>query len=70
MTKKEIELAKKNGVADKLYPVRVNELIREKYKLSAELAIHRQRDSKPEEFAAYDEYCEACKAQAKEELGL
>ena len=43
----------------------VNTLIREKYTLSQELAILRQRDSKPVEYAAYNEYCETCKAQAK-----
>lgn len=43
----------------------VNTLIREKYTLSQELAILRQRDSKPEEYAAYNAYCEQCKAQAK-----
>lgn len=43
----------------------VNALIREKYTLSQELAILRQRDTKPEEYAAYNEYCEECKAQAK-----
>lgn len=43
----------------------VNTLIREKYTLSQELAILRQRDTKPEEYAVYNEYCEECKAQAK-----
>lgn len=43
----------------------VNTLIREKYTLSQELAILRQRDSKPEEYNAYNAYCEACKAEAK-----
>lgn len=43
----------------------VNTLIREKYTLSQELAILRQRDSKPEEYAAYNAYCEMCKAEAK-----
>lgn len=47
------------------YESEVNERIREKYTLSQELAILRQRDSKPEEYAAYNEYCETCKAQAK-----
>ena len=47
------------------YENAVNTLIREKYTLSQELAILRQRDSKPEEYAAYNEYCETCKAQAK-----
>lgn len=43
----------------------VNTLIREKYTLSQELAILRQRDTKPEEYNAYNAYCETCKAQAK-----
>ena len=43
-------------------------LIRRKYSLSAELAILRQRDSKPEEFAEYNAYAEQCKAEAKEML--
>lgn len=47
------------------YESEVNERIREKYTLSQELAILRQRDTKPEEYAAYNEYCETCKAQAK-----
>ena len=47
----------------------VESLIRRKYSLSAELAILRQRDSKPEEFAVYDAYAEQCKAKAKEMLG-
>lgn len=47
------------------YESEVNALIREKYTLSQELAILRQRDTKPEEYATYNAYCEACKAQAK-----
>lgn len=43
----------------------VNTLIREKYTLSQELAILRQRDTKPEEYAAYNAYCEECKTEAK-----
>lgn len=50
------------------YEERVVQLIREKYDLDAELAILRQRDSKPEEFAEYNTYCEECKTKAKEEL--
>lgn len=29
-----------------------------------------KRDRKPQEFAEYDAYCEKCKREAKEELGL
>lgn len=47
------------------YESEVNERIREKYTLSQELAILRQRDTKPEEYAEYNAYCEQCKAQAK-----
>lgn len=47
------------------YENAVNALIREKYTLSQELAILRQRDSKPEEYNAYNAYCEMCKIEAK-----
>lgn len=43
----------------------VNTLIREKYTLSQELSILRQRDTKPEEYNAYNAYCEMCKIEAK-----
>ena len=42
-------------------------LIREKYSLDDELAIQRQRDTKPEEFQEYFNYCEECKRRAKED---
>ena len=58
------KLAEKNGVS--LYPERVTALIRERYTLDAELAIQRQRESKPEEFAEYNAYCEECKERARE----
>lgn len=48
------------------YEEKVVQLIREKYSVDDELAILRQRDSKPEEFAEYNAYCEECKAKAKE----
>lgn len=47
------------------YEEHVNTLIREKYTLSQELAILRQRDTKPEEYNAYNAYCEMCKIEAK-----
>lgn len=52
------------------YPNLVEYNIRKKYSLSAELAILRQRDTKPDEFAEYNAFCEQCKAQAKTELGI
>ena len=48
----------------------VDSYIREKYSLSAELSALRQRDTKPKEFAEYNEYAEQCKAKAKEILGI
>lgn len=50
------------------YEERVVYLIRERYNLDAELAILRQRDSKPSEFAEYNAYCEECKIKAKQEV--
>lgn len=50
------------------YEERVTELIRERYSVSAELAVLRQRDTKPEEFADYNAFAEQCKARAREEL--
>ena len=50
------------------YEELVEQLIREKYSVNQELAIQRQRDTKPEEFEVYFSYCEECKAFAKREL--
>lgn len=43
----------------------VEPFIRERYSLSQELAIQRQRDTKPEAFKEYFDYCEGCKAMAR-----
>lgn len=50
------------------YADEVERLIRERYSVSAELAILRQQAEKPDEYAAYYAYAEQCKAQAKENL--
>ena len=50
------------------YENRIVAEIRKKYNVNQELAILRQRDTKPEEFAEYNEYVEQCKAKVKEEL--
>ena len=65
---KSAELAEIKTTID--YPQLVENKIRTKYSVSAELAILRQRDTKPEEFAEYNAFCEQCKAQAKTELGI
>lgn len=70
MDKKKIRLAMLNGNAESIYHELVEEKIRARYTVGEELAIVRQRDRKPQEFAEYDAYCEKCKREAKEELGL
>lgn len=42
--------------------------IRSKYTLSQELAILRQKDTKPDEFSEYYNYVEQCKLEAKKEV--
>ena len=68
MTELEIRLAEKNGVLDEVYGQEVERLVRRRYNVSQELAVIRQRDKKPEEFSAYDEYVEECKRIAKAEV--
>lgn len=70
MDKFKIKLAKLNGTAARLYPKLVAELISRKYEPEDELALLRQKDDKPEEFAAYYSYAEACKREARDILGL
>lgn len=47
------------------YDEAVNAKIRERYSVSQEFAILRQKDEKPEEYAEYFAYCEECKAFVK-----
>lgn len=57
-------------VADVTYAGIVSAMIAERYSVSDELALHRQRDVKIEDFAAYNEYCEGCKQTVREVLGI
>ena len=68
MNSTEKRLSRLNGTVENDYTEYVDRLIRRKYSVSAELAILRQRDSKPEEFAEYNAYAEECKARAKREF--
>ena len=68
MTEVEKNLLKLNGVQDLKYEDEVTRLIRRRYSLSDELSLGRQRDKKPEEWEAYNAYCEECKAKAKKEV--
>ena len=62
----EREAAEKAYWASVDYAEAVNARIRERYSISGEFAILRQKDEKPEEYAAYFAYCEECKAFVKQ----
>lgn len=47
------------------YDEAVDAEIRKRYSESQEFSILRQKDEKPEEYAAYYAYCEECKAYVK-----
>ena len=47
------------------YEQRVVDRIRERYSVDDELAILRQRDTKPDEFAAYNDFVEKVKAEER-----
>ena len=70
-----IKLARKNREVnpeswDKLYESEIIRRIRKRYTVNQELAILRQRDTKPEEFAEYNDFVEKCKKEIKEELQI
>lgn len=48
----------------------VDAMVRVRYSVSDELALLRQRGTKADEFAEYNEFVEACKAEAKTLLGV
>ena len=60
--------ARKQALANEEYESKIVALIRKKYNVNQELAILRQREVKPQEFAEYNEYVEQCKEQVKNEL--
>jgi hypothetical protein len=68
MTKLQRKLAEKNGTLGELYAEEVSRRIRERYSINNELSILRQRDEKPEEFAAYNAFAEECKRKAKADV--
>lgn len=70
---KYLSLAKKNRKDspkswEQLYENEIVRLIRQRYSMNQELAILRQRDEKPLEYAEYNEYVENCKATIKSEM--
>ena len=70
-----LNLARKNKEVDaksweQLYETEIIRRIRKRYTVNQELAILRQRDTKPEEFAEYNAYVEQCKTEVKQELEI
>lgn len=70
-----LKLAKENKTVnpkswDVLYERAIEKKIRSKYSINAELAILRQRDTKPEEFEEYNAFVEQCKIEVKEEMEI
>lgn len=50
------------------YARQVEQLVAERYSVTEEIAILRQRDTKPGEYESYYSYVEECKERAKELL--
>ena len=50
------------------YEEKIISKIRQKYSIDQELAILRQRDTKPKEFDEYNTYVEQCKLEVKQEV--
>lgn len=65
MTEQEIAEMKANK-PNIPYEQRVAARVREKYSIDDELAILRQRDTKPDEFAAYNDFAERVKCEERE----
>ena len=68
MTKTERTLSISNGTLNEEYGAAVNRKIRERYSLSEELALLRQREKDPKAFAVYDTFAEECKVAARQEV--
>lgn len=65
-----LKLALKNKEAnqasfDEFYENMIIRKIRARYTVNQEIAILRQRDTKPNEFAEYNAFVERCKAEVK-----
>lgn len=50
------------------YNKAVEQEIAKKYSIGEELAIQRQKEEKPEEYAEYYQYCEDCKLYVKHKM--
>lgn len=68
MTEKEKKLSRANGVLKEEYEKLISLKIRKRYSVSDELSLHRQKDTKGEEFKEMCAYIEACITEAKREV--
>lgn len=64
------KLAILNGQTKERYHELIREKIHARYSVYDEIAILRQRDDKPEEFAEYNNFVEQCKKEAKAIMGI
>ena len=65
ITAGEIELAKRNDTVEELKNRLIDAIITELYSVGEQIALLRQRDQKPEEFARFDRHAELCKEMVK-----
>lgn len=68
MNKQEVILNKLNGTLEQYKNKEINKRIRLVYTIDEELAIIRQRDTKPTQFEDYNNTIEEIKANVKEEI--
>lgn len=68
MNKQEVLLNKLNGTLEQYKNKEISKRIRQVYTIDDELAIHRQRDTKPTQFEDYNNTIEEIKANVKEEI--
>lgn len=61
----EMPIEEEQPIPEMTYEEQVVAKIRERYSIDDELAILRQRDTKPDEFEAYNAYAESCKEKAR-----
>lgn len=61
----EMMVEEEHLIPEMTYEEQVVAKIRERYSVDDELAILRQRDTKAEEFEAYNAYAESCKEEAR-----
>jgi len=62
------ELAKTNGVLEKLRGDEISRRISKRYPLSAQIALLMDKDEKPEEWATYQTFRASVKAEVDAEL--